>query len=219
MADEAKILGRAHMILEESLESSEREEAIEEILDGIQHEDDAEKRQELLEELDSLTYSTFLQNLEMAEEHAERKRGDDGELPPSAARNLDDLKEETFEFIRADKEEQEKIQRNLEAGKIDAFTAEVKGERLSEKRIKTSTRMGLESVGLDWDKLSDIAWEARGDNLILNAHEPEKYQKAIALREMLKKVPWHERDEVLEELAEKCGIDNDELDEIRQAIF
>jgi len=130
--------------------------------------------------------------------------------------NPDAFLEELQQFDDWLSDRESKIDEQVQNGEISEFQGEVYYDQLKEKRRKFRTRKSMNALNLDYEDLGDISYD---NNHILREHEhPEFDSKVRDIRELLKKVPWQEREEVLRELKEEAGIDDETFGQLMDEI-
>jgi hypothetical protein len=114
-----------------------------------------------------------------------------------------DIRQKEIEAAEALLEERKELLKKHEDGEIDEAT--LQGKMLVEldpKERKAATRCGLESVGLDWDQLGDLA----EDYDALTTGDTEFSDQKERLKEMIREMGPDDAQELADEMYEDARI-------------
>ena len=107
------------------------------------------------------------------------------------------IREQEIEAAEKLLEEEKELLRKYEAGEIDGPTFDAKYQHeLSSKMRRAATRSGLESTGLTWDHLGDLA----EDNRFLAKGDTELLDQKDHLKEMIRELGPDASQELADEM-------------------
>ena len=111
------------------------------------------------------------------------------------------------------KEEKELLKRS-EAGELDGPTFDDKYQELTKKESSAATRSGLESAGLSWDHLGDVA----EDNRLLAKGNTELLDLKDRLEEKIREMGPDASQELADEMLEEGRVSKDTHETISRQV-
>lgn len=214
---------RAREKLEDNAISDELRHEVQERLEEWDASETEHERDKIEDALDRITYDGLDENLRAARDHLAIVNRYCEEAPDSSMERVRwerivdeereqvrDLEKKVESFKTREREQLNNIEADLSQGRIDEQEAERRFDRIREQRKKLQRSTTFSAAGID--DLDETMWEQR--MLPRRAMEPDVVEKASKLREQLENLPWHEREEVLREMAERAEIDEETLREI-----
>jgi hypothetical protein len=125
------------------------------------------------------------------------------------------LREQETEAARKLLEAEEKLIKRADSGEIDSATFEAEYfHKLLPKKSKAATRAGIESTGLSWDHLGDLA----EDNRFLAKGDTELLDQKDRLKEMIEKLGPDASQELADEMLEDGRISEEAHETISRQV-